>query len=134
MTQNMPKNMQIAVIKRQIHQKGIDPDLIDLEAYVDGRLTLQENLHDIMQNINFMVGAIDKNKHAPSTDVAKYQRYEQAEIIQSLRSARARRRDNQMIAHKRFDLKDLTEKHFEEWKNDPAHYDINGIDNNLKGV
>lgn len=134
MTQNMSKNMQIAVIRRQIAAKGISPDLVDLEAYVDGRLTLQENMHDILQNIEFMVDAVDKNKPAPSQDVEKYNRYEKAQVIESLRSLRARRRDSSMIAHKRFDLKDLTQKHFEEWKKDPAHYDINGIDNNLNGM
>jgi len=124
----MNKNMQIAVIKKAIRGKGIDADLIDLEAYVDGRLTLEENMHDIMDSLQFIVPIENKEK-APTQDVKKYDRYDKAQILQKLRSIRSQRRDGRYIARNNFQIQDLNKKNFKRWKKHPNRYDIAGVDN-----
>lgn len=122
----MNKNLQISTMKQKLKNMGVEPDLIDLESYVDGRLTFEENWHDIYDMIEPIMEA---EEAAPSQDPDKLERYEKAEVQNELRSRRARRRDKEIHANTSFGLTSLTKKNYQRWKEDPSHYDIDGVDN-----
>jgi hypothetical protein len=51
----MNKGLQKAVISKILKKHGIDPDTVDLEAEIDSKLSLKENLENISKKLGYQV-------------------------------------------------------------------------------
>jgi hypothetical protein len=86
--ENLPKNLQIYLIKKKLSKMGIDPDLVDLEALVDGSLKFKENWRRIQEIVKG--GVEDKFKRLKKEDELIIH---QAQQVEEMRSEKARQVD-----------------------------------------
>ena len=120
----MNYKLQRLNLERALKKRGIESDLIDLNAEIDRSLTFAENKRIILQ----------KAKPLQRKQDAQYSRYSSAKLlmkarnIQEKRSDRARYFDSLKKARTRFFGEDLTAKEFKKWKKNPNRFDIIGVD------
>ena len=104
-----------------LRKSGIDPDLVDLDAYIDSTLTLEENARIIMQDIKLMM--------PPSTkSTTKLNNFMKAVELWEKRHPRKKYMDGMKEAKTVFEQSELSNKNFDKWKESPNRYDIRGID------
>ncbi len=86
------KQFQVEAIKRILKQKGIEPDLIDVEAYVDGSLTLSENARIIQEDLTSILN--QKNPQLETKNIHKVQRFIDAIEIFDRKTNKQQRMDS----------------------------------------
>ena len=57
----MNKKLQISTINRLLARKGIATDMVDLEALVDEKLSLPENIANVERELGFQLRASDED-------------------------------------------------------------------------
>lgn len=114
------KNFQKSIIRRSIKRRGYSPELFDLDAYVDSKLSTRENLNII--NMRFGLNTPTSGLKSSGDRVVK------AEELHSSRSSRSKREDNRRAAKNTFDPYTLSDKEFKKWRKNPNRFDILGID------
>lgn len=62
----MPKGMQKLKLRDELKRKGISPDLIDLDALIDAKLSYPENISNVMKNLGKNTKAILKSSKTAS--------------------------------------------------------------------
>ncbi len=120
----MPKNLQIKKLRKLLKSKGIEPDLIDLEALVDSTLTYPENKKRVLRFIGKR-GRGYTTKSKPKTQKAMkieeiYDTIHQAGMFNEMRSDRSRKMDERKKA--KFPLKP------DQWFAFPNRYDLPFVD------
>mgnify|MGYP000498308316 CR=1 FL=1 len=114
----MNKSLQIYNLKKFLKKHGIEPDLVDLEALVDSKLTYHEN----KENIKKQLGISDKSTVKPSDlEIQEIEEaIKQAQMYHEMRSERA-----QMMDEKKFAK---LPKDPEAWFRHPEKYDLPEVD------
>lgn len=111
----MNKGLQIYKLKKELKKHGIDPDLVDLDALVDSKLTYKEN----KKNIFKLLGIGKKGKKLDEDEILDALR--QALMYHTeFRSDRARIIDDAKVAK--------LPKKVQSWFKHPERYDLPGID------
>lgn len=120
------KAFQVQAIKRILKQKGIEPDLIDVESYVDESLTLSENARIIQEDYKFIMK--EKEPRMETRNIKKIDRFLEAVEIFDKKTNRQKLIDSRRNADVTFNKSDLTDDNFNKWKKHTNRYDIEGID------
>lgn len=129
---NMNKVLQVRKIRELVKREGVEPDTIDIEAYVDGSLTFPENWRNIKEDLpylapaNFEIGT--KRNPFQTQSSNKIERFLKAKDYHDSRSIRARRHDNRREAQETWEPSELTKKKYNKWRKHPNRYDIRGVD------
>ena len=119
------KTFQLKAIGRNLKARGIDTDLIDLNAKIDSSLSLRENNRIIMEDSKY----IGKNKLSFGTkSLSKMDRFFEAEKQFNNMSNKSKNMDLNKRAKNTFEMEDLNKKNYNKWKKNPNKYDIYGID------
>lgn len=116
----MNRGLQARNLRRSLKKKGVDSDLVDVDALLDSKLTYSENkriIVDVFGGNNPLTG---------SARSANY--YAAASQAHANRTPRAKRIDENRNARKQFDGASLTKKEYRLWSKNPNRYDITGID------
>lgn len=119
------KQFMIRAIAHALKKKGIEPDLVDLEAEIDSTLSLRENYSHVLKSY----GLLGKRDIVQSTrSTRKIENLIKArKIFESLKQSR-QRKDNQIRAKRTFTLNELNDKNFKKWLRNIRRYDIEGVD------
>lgn len=120
------KAFQVSAIKRLLKQKGIEPDLVDVDAYVDETLTLSENARIIQEDLKFIMNS--KKPSMETQNQKKIDRFIQAVDIYEKKTRSQKLMDSRKNAKETFTKSDLTDENFKTWKNQTNRYDIEGVD------
>jgi len=121
---NLNFKLQKKHLSANLKKRGIEPDLIDLDAHIDRSLSFRENKTIIQQ----------KTKGLGVPQTKSFKRVSSAELtlkanrIQEKRSYRSQAQDARKKAQNTFYYEDLTPKEFKKWKKNPNRYDIKGVD------
>jgi len=120
------KEFQVKAIKKYLKQKGISPDLIDVESMVDSTLTLSENARIIMDDVKLMqkIGVIKPE----TASQKKIERFLKAIDIFEKKHWKKQMMDARFRARHTFEKSQLTKKNFNKWKKHSNRYDIQGVD------
>jgi hypothetical protein len=120
------KSFQVSAIKRLLKQKGIDPDLIDVDAMVDSTLSLQENARIIMEDVKLMQ---EMGNLAPETvSDTKITNFLKAVEIFQRKSWNRQLMDSKRQARITFTKSKLSNENFKTWHENTNRYDIEGVD------
>lgn len=120
------KQFQVSVIRRLLKQKGIEPDLIDVDAMTDSTLTLSENARIIMDDVKMM---IETGQIKPETaSIKKIDNFLKAIEIFEKRSMKKQLIDSRIQARRTFEKSELNSQNFKRWHKDINRYDIQGVD------
>lgn len=134
----MPKKMQVLKLKDELKRKGISPDVVDLHALVDGKLSYPENLTNIMKKVSSNKKHILKTSKTASHRKAMKQldslelQFEKDQALDRhmRRSHRSQALDESKKAKVVIKDKDIINNPnlLKKWFNNPNRYDIQGID------
>lgn len=120
------KGLQKSMLKKQLRQKGVDPQGVDLQARVDPQRSFQEN-REALEN---KLGNLGRRNRTSEQDRARAEQRKQAR-------REARRIHQERPAFNRFvdETKQAetvfvnpSEKEFEMWARNPDKFDIKGVD------
>jgi hypothetical protein len=114
----MNKGLQIHKLKQFLKKHGIDPDLVDLEALVDSKLSYKENKKNIMKQLGISEGIVQKVSEIEFREIEDAIR--QAQMYHEMRSERSQRMDEERKAK--------IPKDPEAWFRHPERYDLPQVD------
>ena len=119
------KEFQVVAIKRLLKQKGLEPDLIDVEAMVDSTLTLSENSRIIGEEVQ----SIMERKYAPETvSTTKVDNFLKAVDIFEKKTVRSSNQDKNKESKRVFEMTELNNRNMNKWEKNTNRYDIRGVD------
>jgi len=101
------KKQMVSYLKRWLKGRGVDPDLVDLEALVDEKLTYEENKQLILEHIKPLLKKDEnelKNYEDKSLNDLKRHLFDEARKINDERPLEEREKDEQTKADVVFDL------------------------------
>ncbi len=135
----LSKKQMIYHLSTILKNRGIDKDLIDLEALVDENLTYEENKQIVLEQLNNLLGKNEKelkNYEDKALDDLKNHLFKEAMKIENERDLEEGEKDERTKADVVFDLnegksEDELYNMFLTWMdnlNDFDKYDIEGVD------
>ncbi|ACX72902.1 hypothetical protein Metvu_1044 [Methanocaldococcus vulcanius M7] len=101
------KKQMISYLKRWLKNRGVDPDLVDLEALVDEKLTYEENKQLVLEHIKPLLKKDEnelKNYEDKSLNDLKRHLFDEARKINDEKPLEERENDEQTKADVIFDL------------------------------
>jgi hypothetical protein len=122
----MNRGLQEFQIKRKLKNAGVRPDKVDYKALIDSSLTLPEN----WKNIREEIGISDNRPERPvevRERISENQIKQAVEYLKNNYSETQAEADTGITAKKTF-KPPLTEEEFQTYINNPASYDIEGVD------
>jgi len=135
----MPIGMQKLKLKDELKRKGISPDLVDIDALIDSKLSYPENLSNIMKTLgknrlhtlkSAKTSSHRKAMHQLDSMTLQFEK-DQAMHRHQSRSIRSQVMDQSKRARIVIKDKDIIKNPdlLKKWFKNPNQYDVEGIDN-----
>lgn len=121
----MNKQLQTRRIAHALKCRGIEPDLVDIEANIDSTLTLTENYNIIMASHQPMMHRVITQPTSSATKIGNM--IQAREHFENL-PQHVQRQDGKKKARTVLEMSDLTNKNYKRWKKNRNRMDIFGID------
>lgn len=119
------KEFQVSAIRRILKQKGLEPDLVDVESLVDSSLSLSENARIISEQVQ----SAFEQRYSPETlSLTKVDNFLKAIDIFEKKTARSQNADARKEAREVFERSNLNNKNMGKWERNTNRYDIRGVD------
>ena len=121
----MNKKRQIILIKKRIKTLKVSPDLIDLEADADSKISLEENWRIIKPQVVLLGNKIEKTYKGR---LSSWELTMEADELDKKRSKNAQRVDDRVRARNTYFPDSMSKSKFKKWANKPNRNDIEGVD------
>lgn len=116
----MNRKLQEKRIRSTLKSRGVSSDLIDVQALIDSRLTLEENRSSIIRYAPKM--------RIPDSGLRRASYYAQAVEHHEKRSQKSILMDDRKQARVEYNSETMSGRDFRRWKKNPNRYDIRGVD------
>lgn len=120
------KGQGISYLKKYLSNRGIETDLIDLDALYDSTLTYAENKENILKKTRIFQDISDKAKGG-FQDMSELDfLMQEINLIQDQRSSQSVETDNARNAKRTYDIQNVAG--VREWVKHPNRVDVHGVD------